>query len=284
MYLRASASKAASLLARNPSLFCRIALAKLNTTRSLPHLPAFRRINNVLFEYDLANYRGTAPMYFGSYGLLVIDAMKRLLKPGDVFIDVGANIGYLSAIGAGLVGTAGQVHSFEPVPQYFEKLDRLARTNPEYSIFANALALGSHSGTATIYVTHEPGQNTLVPSYKSATEIRHTVEVPVMRLDAYIAAKSIGRVGLIKIDVEGYEFSVLKGLQRYFETHSDRPPIICEIAPRAYGLNGNALEDLAAYIARFGYTTRDLVDMASPVNVLALDHVEDVLFLPAATE
>lgn len=280
MYLRASASKAASLLARNPSLFCRIALAKLNTARSLPPLPASRRINNVLFEYDLANYRGTAPMYFGSYGLLVIDAMKRLLKPGDVFIDVGANIGYLSAIGAGLVGTTGQVHAFEPVPQYFEKLDRLAQTNPEYSIFANALALGWHSGTSTIYVTHEPGQNTLVPSYKSTKEISCTVEVPVMRLDSYIAAKKIGRIGLIKIDVEGYEFPVLKGLQRYFETHADRPPIICEIAPRAYSLSGNGLEDLVAYIARSGYAAFDLIDGVTPVDILALDHVEDVLFFP----
>lgn len=284
MHLRASASKAASLLAKNPSLFCRVALAKLNTARSLPPLPISRRINNVLFEYDLTEYRGTAPMYFGSYGLLVINAMKRFLKPGDTFIDVGANIGYLSAIAAGLVSTIGQVHAFEPVPQYFDKLDRLARTNPEYPIFANALALGSESGTSAVYVTYEPGQNTLVPSYKPNAEISQTLQVPLMRLDSYIAARKISRIALIKIDVEGYEFPVLKGLQRYFETSADRPPIICEIAPRAYSLTDYTLGDLAAYMARFGYRACDLIDVSTPVDICGLNHVEDVLFLAAVAE
>src|SRR5580692_3629744 len=120
MHLQTTASRAVTLLARNPALFCRVAIAKINTARRMPPLPAVRRINNILFEYDLGDYRGTAPMYFGSYAPLVINAMKRYLRPGDTFFDVGANIGYLSAIAAGLVGRNGQVHSFEPVPVYFD--------------------------------------------------------------------------------------------------------------------------------------------------------------------
>jgi FkbM family methyltransferase len=280
MYLRATASRAASLLARNPSLFCRVMLAKLNTTRRMPALPVSRRINNVVFEYGLENYRGTAPMYFGSYALLVIDAMKRFLRPGDVFFDVGANIGYLSAIAAGIVGVRGQVHAFEPVPEYFEKLQRLAQLNSEYSIVTNARAAGANPGTCTIYVTREPGQNTLVPSYKSEPEVTGTLDVPVVRLDSYIEASRIERVALIKIDAEGYEFPILKGLERHFANSSCRPAIICEIAPRAYPLMGNSLSDLAAYMARFDYAARDLVDAVSPIDIRAIEHVEDVLFLP----
>jgi FkbM family methyltransferase len=282
MHLRATTSRAASLLTRNPSLFWRIALAKLNNARPMPPLPVRRRINKVLFECDLPGYRGTAPMYFGSYALLIVDAMKRFLKPGDVFIDVGANIGYLSAVAAGLVGTTGQVHAFEPVPEYFEKLDRLARTNPEYRIFVNACAAGSASGTSPIYVTHEPGQNTLVPSYKSNSEITRTLDVPVMRLDSYLRERNIGRVSLIKIDTEGFEFPVLKGLQSFFETSTHRPAIICEIAPRAYSLTGSTLADFAAYMRRCGYAACDLVDAKTPIDICETQHVEDVLFLPVA--
>lgn len=280
MHIRATASKAASLLARNPSLFCRIALAKLNTARPMPPLPVARRINNILFEYDLEGYRGTPPMYFGSYALLVIDVMKRFLRPGDTFIDVGANIGYLSAIAAGLVGTSGQVHAFEPVPEYFRKLARLARNNPQYSIFANEVALGAEAGTSTIYITREQGQNTLVRSYKADSEIACTASIPVIRLDAYLHKKSLSRLSLIKIDAEGFEFPILKGLARYFETCTQRPAIICEIAPRAYALNGQTLGELDAYMAQRGYVARDLIDAATPVDICTIENVEDVLFLP----
>jgi FkbM family methyltransferase len=279
MHLQATASRAATLLAKNPSLFCRLMLAKLNTARRMPPLPARRRIHNVVFEYDLSHYRGTAPMYFGSYAMLVVEAMKRFLKPGDVFLDVGANIGYLSAVAADLVGTRGQVHCFEPVPAYFARLRRLAELNPEYSITANDCAAGETPGTYTIYVTREPGQNTLVRAYKSAPEIVATMDVPVVRLDSYLEARRIGRVALIKIDAEGFELPILKGLQGCFERYDHRPAIICEIAPRAYPLMGRSVRELAKFMAQYGYTARDLIDGSAPVDLSAIAHVEDVLFL-----
>ena len=241
--------------------------------------PGVRRINNILFEYDLGDYRGTAPMYFGSYAPLVVDAMKRYLTPGDTFIDVGANIGYLSAIAAGLVGERGQVHSFEPVPAYFDRLNRLAQLNPEHSIIVNSCAAGDKPDTCTIYVTREPGQNTLVRSYKSEVEIVATLEVPVVRLDSYIDTHHIDRVALIKIDAEGFELPVLRGLGGYFEKSAWRPPIICEIAPRAYPLMGLSVHELAAFMSGFGYTPRDLIDGVRPLNLSAIKHVEDVLFV-----
>jgi len=281
MYLRETASRAATLLKKKPALFGRVVLAKINGVRKLPPLPVQRRIQDVIFEYELNNYRGTAPMYFGSYALLVIEAMKRLLKPGDVFLDVGANIGYLSAIAAGIVGKRGQVHCFEPVPAYFYRLQRLADLNPEHSIFANARAVGETPGTCTIYVTREPGQNTMVPFYKSAEEVTSTLEVPVMRLDSYIEQHAIGRVGMIKIDAEGFEFPILKGLRKVLEKPGCGPAIVCEIAPRAYPLMRTTLAALAEYMAEFGYTPRDLIDGVKPVDLTALEHVTDILFLSA---
>ena len=279
MHLQATASRAATLLAKNPALFCRVLLAKLGTARPMPALPARRRIRNVVFEYDLADYRGAAPMYFGSYALLVVEAMERILRPGDVFIDVGANIGYLSAIAAGLVSPKGAVHSFEPIPAYSARLARLAALNPEYSITVNACALGDAPGVAAIHVTHEPGQSTLVSGYKTPRQISSRLEVPVMRLDSYIEERVDGHPTLIKIDVEGFELPVLRGLEGYFKKSSRRPPIICEIAPRAYPLLGQSLSDLAQFMAAYGYSARDLIDGETPVDLSKITHVEDVLFV-----
>ena len=283
MYLRETASRAASLLAKRPGLFGRVVLAKINTVRRMPSLPVQRRINAVIFEYELSNYHGTAPMYFGSYALLVIEVMKRFLKPGDVFFDIGANIGYLSAIAAGFVGRHGQVHCFEPVPAYFYRLQRLAELNSEYSIAPNARAAGETAGTRKIYVTREPGQNTMVPSYKSNEEVKFSLEVPVVRLDAYIDQHKLDNVKMIKIDAEGYEFPILKGLRHQFENPNFRPGIICEIAPRAYSLMNTSLSALSNYMAEFGYTARDVIDADTRVDLQSLAHVTDVLFLPEET-
>ena len=283
MYLRATVSRAATLLAKRPALFGRLLLAKIKTSRRMPPLPARKRIRGVVFEYDLGRYHGTAPMYFGSYALLITEAMKRFLNPGDVFLDVGANIGYLSAVAAGLVGKRGQVHCFEPVPAYFDRLQNLANLNPGFAILPNFCAAGEVAGQCTIYITREAGQNTVVPAYQPDSEITSTLDVPVVRLDSYIADRGVHRVALIKIDAEGFEFPVLKGLQGYFEQTSHRPPIICEIAPRAYPLMGKKLSELADYMAAYGYSARDLIDHSTRVDLASIEHVDDVLFLAATS-
>jgi FkbM family methyltransferase len=282
MHLPTIASRATTLLAKNPSLFCRVLLAKLNSTRRLPPLPAQKRIANIVFEYDLDHYRGTAPMYFGSYGLLIIEAMKRFMRPGDVFVDVGANVGYLSAFAAGIVGKRGQVHCFEPVPAYFARLQRLVELNPDHSIVPNCKAAGEEPGSCTIYVTREPGQNTMVLAYKSGPEVISTLKVPVIRLDSYLGERNISRVSLVKIDAEGYELPILKGLRGFFEKSRQRPAIICEIAPRAYPLLGRTISELSDYMASYGYGAYDLIDGITPVNLAAVEYVEDVLFLAKA--
>jgi FkbM family methyltransferase len=281
MHLATTASRATTLLTKNPGLFCRVLLAKINTTRRMPPLPAVKRIDNVVFEFDTGPYRGTAPMYFGSYAVPIVETMKRILRRGDIFFDIGANIGYLSAIGAGLVGPQGQVHCFEPVTEYFDRLRRLAELNPDYAITPNACGAGEIAGSCTIYVTREPGQNTMVSDYKSGPEIVSTQDVPVIRLDSYIEQRGIEKVKLIKIDAEGFELPILKGLENFFRRWQWRPEVICEIAPRAYPLMGRKVSELAKYMADYGYTARDLLDGVTPVDLQAMRQVDDVLFSAA---
>ena len=219
-------------------------------------------------------------MYFGSYSLALIELMKRFLRPGDTFLDVGANVGYLSAVGAGLVGKSGQVHSFEPVPAYFRRLERLIALNPGHNIVATPCAAGETKGTAKAYVTLEPGENTLVPDYAGSETIKECIEVPVIRLDDYIESHGLSHISLIKIDTEGFEFPVLLGLRRFFERSQRLPAIICEIDPRAYPLLGYKPADLTSYMAQYGYRACNALNPARTVELTSLTNVDDVLFSP----
>ncbi len=278
MHIRESASRAFALATKNPPLFGRVLVAKARAARPLPDTVFRCRFQDVLFDLDSPNRSIAAAMYRGAYSSLVVDAVKRYLPRGGVFIDVGANIGYLSAVAASLVGPRGQVHSFEPVPFYFQNLRRLSELNPSYSIFANPCAVGVSAGTATILITREPGQNTLVAGYKRDAEVESTLKVSVIRLDSYIDSQRIAPVSLIKIDAEGFELPILEGLANFF-SGGQRPAIICEIAPRAYPLMSRTVGDLTEFMSQYGYSARDIIDGETPVKLQALRHVTDVLFL-----
>jgi FkbM family methyltransferase len=272
---------AASLISRDPLLFSRILVSKINAYRKMPPLPTQKRINDVVFEFDNDEFWGTRHMYYGSYAQVIVETMRRFLHRGDTFIDVGANIGYVSAIGAGYVGKSGQVHSFEPVPAYFQKLQNLVRLNPDYTIVANACALGETQSVAPIQITTQIGQNTMVPGLKAADQVKETIEVPVIRLDSYLKEKGLRQVSLVKIDAQGFEMPILKGLLGYFEQTQFLPPIICEIIPRAYPLSGYQLSDLSGYMEQCGYQARNMRDASKAVDICNLRHTEDILFMPA---
>ena len=99
-----------------------------------PEGQVVKTINGIKLVIDLSLGKAVKSMYFDAYEIEVIRIMKKYLRPGGVFIDVGANVGYLSAVGVGLVGKTGQVHSFEPVPTYFSYLEQIAELNPQYKI------------------------------------------------------------------------------------------------------------------------------------------------------
>jgi FkbM family methyltransferase len=275
-----SLTRAKDLLLSNPGLFWRKSVARV-----LPRVPLFprsavRNIRGVRFQCDFALDPRVGDMFFSAYEPDEIAVLERFLKPGDVFVDVGANIGYLTAVGASLVGTAGEVHSFEPVPAYFARLQALCAANPGYAIRANAVALGESAGGAEI-TQSAPGNigwNSMVPGMLSGEgHARHTV--PVKRLDEYLAGRGVARVALIKVDAEGFELPVLRGASGFLEAADPCPPILCEVAPGAYPLLGSKVGDLFEYLGRYGYAALDVENDSRPVTLESLQTTTNVLFV-----
>jgi FkbM family methyltransferase len=275
------AATAKTLLVRNPRMFVETSRLALRALRPAPKNPVSRTINGVRFEFDFELGPEVKHMFYGYYEYPTVRAMRALLKRGDTFIDVGANIGYISAVAMGLVGGAGSVYSFEPVPSYFDRLVRLADANPTFPITPEPVALGESSGTAFIEVSNDNiGWNSAIRGWMPAEVVAETVEVPIRRLDEYLQEAAISTPALIKVDTEGFDFLVLRGMSGFLERTSHRPPIISEVAPDGLAIIGTTVSEFWAYMAGWGYQAASLID-GSAVAAEDVAETMNVLFVAA---
>lgn len=275
------------ILASNPAFFAkRVMLGLKEFILPLPKRTVFKKINGLMFEFNFVYSDKIKQMYFGSFQPAISEVFRKYLKRGDVFIDAGANIGYFSAVAAGYVGKEGQVHSFEPVPEYFKKLKELAERNNQYRITANQFALGDQEKMGEIYIggNSDIGDNTFFPNLFEGIDSGRSADVLIRRLDKYIKEKNITNIKLIKIDVEGYEFFVLKGLKNYFSECLEKksfPIIVCEICPEIYPRLGYKLEDLFSYMEEFFYYPFDIFNNKIRMDIKEVKKRQaiDVLFI-----
>lgn len=267
-------------LLRNPRYVATRISARLHRLLyRMPSRPIEVRRNGVIMSLDPGLGFQTEAVFHGDYEPALVSAMKRFVRRGDTFIDVGASIGTISCIALGLVGTGGQVHSFEPVPEYFERLRSQASANRKHRWIVSPFAVGDTHTTATIAVSghRNIGWNTLVPNFMPAQDATYA-EVSVLRLDTYIQTHMLEKVTFVKIDTEGFEYPVVKGLKGFLDAH-ERPAIACEVAPAAYPLLGCRLSDLAGYMSSYDYSCYAMDDY-SPIAVTELERTTNVLFLP----
>jgi FkbM family methyltransferase len=137
--------------------------------------------------------------------------IRSQLKPGDTFIDVGANFGYYTVLASKIVGPTGRVIAFEPDPRSFELLQRNVARNGCTNVVLEQKALADKPGTLTLHVSDSNrGAHSLIAA--GTENVSHTVDVPAVPLDDYLKDKD-GRVDLVKIDTEGAEGFILAGMQ-----------------------------------------------------------------------
>ena len=147
-----------------------------------------------------------------------------LLKPSDTFFDIGANIGFFTLLAATRVGQGGAVHAFEPLKKLNQQIAASVKENGLENVVLHQVACGDSTGLAQINVfAHNIGKSSL---YDEKINDAAAETVVVVRLDDYLEVNV--PVGLMKIDVEGYEYEVLKGAQKTIAKY--KPTIIMEFA------------------------------------------------------
>ena len=182
--------------------------------------PLHRAPRGETFLCDPYRYVHRIPFWTGRLHETELEGyMRSEVKPGDTVIDVGANYGHVTVLGAALVGPGGRVYSFEPIPRLAKMVgEHCAHQMPQVEVFA--AALGAESATATLSISSgDEGMSTLRPS--ASKEEWERVDVRILRGDDALVGRPMpGRV-FLKVDVEGYEASVLSGLRGLLDSRVD---------------------------------------------------------------
>ena len=157
------------------------------------------------------------------------------LRPGDGFLDIGANIGLYSLLAASIVGPSGRVMAFEPGRIPADRLRDACIANRLENIALVRSGVGEHTGE----LTFDAGSEDATAHVAVADEISNT-RVPAIRLDEYLDDTPIA---MAKLDIEGYEPFALRGMSRLLA--SGNPPVF--------------LMEAAGYSKRYGIETHDLI-------------------------
>jgi FkbM family methyltransferase len=206
-----------------------------------------------------------------------IRLLKRLWRTGQVFFDVGANVGVFSLMAARRLGGSGHVHAFEPVGPTYERVLRNLALNGFGNVKANELGLSTREGAATMYVPSHRNLGMATPHAPHEAAGRPE-GIGLTTLDRYMAEHSLDRIDLIKIDVEGHALEVLRGSRVTLETL--RPIIVCGLSEAHLTRAGANQEALIRYLTDLSYRGFRIGEYGELAPVAELGVHENVVFFP----
>jgi len=231
---------------------------------------------------DLSDYVIGLAVVRDEYERSELDFLRRTLPSGATAVDLGANIGRFTVEMAGLVGPAGRVFAFEPVPRSAELLARSIEENRFVDrVVLERAAVGDAGGTAAVALLRDgltSGGAYLAPSDRPPPPEHELHRVKMLRLDDYPLRRP---VAFIKADVEGAEPRCMRGAADILA--HDRPVILSEIhAAQMRAVSSCAPAEFIAEMRERGYECRAL-ENGKPAAVLdggALEPVQSVVFIP----
>lgn len=188
----------------------------------LPPLDDEGLLTPTIYGFTLCVSRRSGANYYyqGFYEPGTLAEMQRTLRPGDVFVDAGASVGQMSMMASQLVGDDGLVLAFEPHPGRFQELTNTVAANGASNVLCFPCGLADEANDISLFTDRVSPSMVAVADNEGASE-----QTIVARLDDILAANSIDRVRMLKIDVEGFELKVLQGAVALL--HSDTPPVLC---------------------------------------------------------
>jgi len=178
------------------------------------------------------------------------ELFKKVIKKGDIVVDLGANIGYFTLLAARLVGKKGRVYSFEPEPRNYHYLLKNIELNNYDNIIAINKAVSEKSAKVKLYICpYDSGHHT-IKQYKGIEEYRPDfidnkkdfVEVETVVLDDFFKKEIKQPIDVIKMDVEGAEMLALSGMDSLIK-ESKNLKIFVEFFPLLIREMGNSPEE-----------------------------------------
>ncbi|MFF4156653.1 FkbM family methyltransferase [Streptomyces sp. NPDC001678] len=194
--------------------------------------------------------------------------LRRRLQPGDTFVDAGANIGYFALLAASLVGDQGRVVAIEASPAFHRALLRQAQLNGFTAVRAVNTAISDRREelTFTLASARNLGANSVVP-YDGPTASTFAIEA--RPLPEVLLPSEISSARVIKVDVEGAEGKVVRGMEPMLDRLRDDVEITVEVTPERMAKLGDSSDELLATMARHGFHAYRLANDYSPESYVA---------------
>jgi len=195
-----------------------------------------------------------------------LDVLVANLGPGDVFFDVGSHIGQFAIPLAKVVGNQGQVVAFEPEAQAYQRLLDHLELNTLSNVRIFRQALGDQNAAGRLFVGG--GACPSLVAHEGDSEQQRAAEaVDIVQGDWLVRTEGLSIPRAVKIDVEGYEYSVLRGLQQTL-AHPACELLCCEIHP---GLLPPEVkpEAVTVLISSLGFTHIESFPREAEIHVLA---------------
>ena len=188
---------------------------------------------------------------YGEYEPRVTECIKRYVRVGFSCLDIGANFGYYSALLGRYAGREGAVHSFEPLPFYYQMAQRTIEDNGVSSqVRLNNVGLGAQDGEFVVYTFPDRTQGTA-----SSNDLGDPGAIPhrckVTTLDEYADKVGLKSVDFIKADVEGDELSVFRGGKRLLSR--SKAAIVFEVNINCMIARGNSPAMVEDFLRECGY-------------------------------
>jgi FkbM family methyltransferase len=225
-----------------------------------------------VFPIDPGTIIGWNIHFFGSYEPEVRAQIRRWLSPGATAVDVGANVGWHALLMATIVGPTGRVYAFEPNESTRARLRGAIDANGLQQVTIDSRALSDRIGTTGFEapqagdVWDGTGRMTAAPAAGGSG-----MSVECTTLDAFVEEHGIDRLDLVKIDVEGWEQTVLRGAPRTLARLA--PSVVFEYDPAYVVRCGGSAAGLSALFTDAGYTLFRLDRSHAPVAVPTLGEV-----------
>ena len=211
------------------------------------------------------------------YDAPVAEFLRARVRPGDVCVDVGANVGVYVLQFAHWSAPSGRVIAFEPNPGARDVLDKHVRFNGlERRVTVVPAAVGGRAGSATLYAAGAEGMSRLgEPNRAIAGRVRE-VGVPVVTLDEYCAGEGVEPDWLF-IDIEGFEVAALEGARRLVESRRGALGLVVELHPNVWHTAGTSRAALEGLLNELKLEAEPLTGQRDALGEHGLVHLKSSL-------
>ncbi len=228
--------------------------------------PLYRRgvVSRFPLAINIYSFMYQRLTFLGLYEPGTVTLIKRLLKKGMTFVDLGAHRGYYTLLASKLVGAKGRVFAFEPAPENFALLARNVKGRSNITLVPKAVS--NKSGTAKFFLSPD---DSITHSLYEVGDNRQCVEVEVTSLDEFFKDKD-ATIDFIKMDIEGAERSAIEGMANIIKKNENLK-IVTEFWPEYHEISGCSGESFLRKLAEYGFKLYLIDDDKATIEPITID-------------